>query len=315
MAEAQPPAYDRASLDVAISSNEAEANLLLAWREAAGAYRVRRVQMDEDLAGHFLDLARKVSKQLLSERIEIDYDPEWPLNDHEYFALPNDPPVGGDLFGILGDYANLDFFNRRDLTKPRLYVVAVHTPDGIALFGKRMGQSLSVLTRRGRGVVRAVFDGSTFTELEASVATFSTTFDWVVWPGATGTIYVLNSREFHAEFRDVAALMKNIEDHVLAIRAKIEIENHEKFIERCQRNVQMASKLKHAVEHGILGWSVADLKQYSIDYDLRIQWHGDSLVFEDSIEGQWNILKLLDEDRTEGPVSHRHYESAAKRQI
>jgi hypothetical protein len=42
---------------------------------------------------------------------------------------------------------------------------------------------------------------------------------------------------------------------------------------------------------------------------------GDNLVFEDSIESQWNILKLLDEDRTEGPVSHRHYESAAERQI
>jgi hypothetical protein len=102
---------------------------------------------------------------------------------------------------------------------------------------------------------------------------------------------------------------------VLAIRAKIDIKNHVKFIERCQRNDQMGSKLKHVVEHGIMGWSVADIRQYSVDYDLKIQWNGDSLVFEDSIEAQWNILKLLDEDRTEGPVSHRHYESAAKRQI
>ena len=314
MANAAEPEDGRASLDVALAG-KAEANLLLGWRESAGAYRVRRVQMDDDLAEHFLDLARKVAKDLLSERLEVPYDPEWPLKDHEYFALPNDPPVGGDLFELLEDYTNLDFFNRRDLTKPRLYVVAVHTADGIAFFGKRMGASLSVLSRRKRGVVRAVFDGSTFTELEASVATFSTTFDWIVWPGAKGTMYVLNAREFHAEFRDIPALMKNVEDNVLAIRSKIEIENHEKFIERCQRNVPMASKLKHVVEHGILGWDIADIRKYSVDYDLKIQWNGDNLVFEDSIEGQWNILKLLDEDRTEGPVSHRHYESAAKRQI
>ena len=314
MANAAEPEDGLASLDVALAG-EAEANLLLGWRKSAGAYRVRRVQMDDDLAEHFLDLARKVAKELMSERLEVPYDPEWPLKDHEYFALPNDPPVGGDLFELLEDYTNLHFFNRRDLTKPRLYAVAVHTSDGIAFFGKRMGTGLSVLSRRKRGVVRAVFDGSTFTELEASVATFSTTFDWIVWPGAKATMYVLNAREFHAEFRDIPALMKNVQDDVLAIRAKIEIENHEKFMERCQRNVPMASKLKHVVEHGILHWDVADIKKYSVDYDLKIQWNGDNLVFEDSIEGQWNILKLLDEDRTEGPVSHRHYESAAKREI
>jgi hypothetical protein len=78
-----------------------------------------RVQLDDDLAKHFLELTRNVTKQLLAERIEVDYDPEWPLKDHEYLASPNDPPVGGDLFEILEDYANLEFFNRRDLTKPR----------------------------------------------------------------------------------------------------------------------------------------------------------------------------------------------------
>ena len=77
----------------------------------------------------------------------------------------------------------------------------------------------------------------------------------------------------------------------------------------------MASKLKHEVEHGILDWSRR--RYQAVQRGLRPQdpWNGDNLVFEDSIEGQWNILKLLAEDRTEGPVSHRHYESAAKREI
>ena len=53
MANVAEPEDGRASLDVALAG-EAEADLLLGWRQSAGAYRVRRVQMDDDLAEHFL---------------------------------------------------------------------------------------------------------------------------------------------------------------------------------------------------------------------------------------------------------------------
>src|SRR4051794_30386917 len=92
----QPP-DERAELQVAISNDAAEANLVLGWRSSSGAYRVRRVQMEEDLAEHFLELARNAAEDLLNQRTHVPYDPEWPLKEHEYFALPNDPPVGGDL--------------------------------------------------------------------------------------------------------------------------------------------------------------------------------------------------------------------------
>src|SRR4051812_25677123 len=94
----------RADLDIAVAK-DAETNLLLAWREAQGDYTVRRVQMEDELAARFLEIVRRVSANLL-ERVEIPYDPEWPLKDHEYFALPNDPPVGGNLFELVSDYAN-----------------------------------------------------------------------------------------------------------------------------------------------------------------------------------------------------------------
>jgi hypothetical protein len=303
----------RADLQVALSRDDAAANLLLAWREAQGAYRLHRVQSDADLAAHFLELTRASATNLLEERHLIPYDAEWPLKEHEYFAIPNDPPAGGDLFEKLADFANCAWFNKANLTKPSLYVVAVTSDDGVAFFGKRMA-NLRVLGRTS-AVLKLAWDGSTFHELEASVATFSRSFDWVVWEGAKGTMYVLDSAQFHAEFRDVPALRKAVEDHVMQIRAKVEIRNYEEMIDRCRRSVPMASKLKHVVDHGIADRPVAELRQYGVEREIEVTWDGDALVFEPTLERQWNILKLLDEDRTVGPVSGRTYESSAKRQI
>ena len=315
MNDPDPLADERTALRDAVTEDGAIANLLLAWRRGTGDYEVCRVQMADELADHFLELTRVQAANLANERMRIEYDPEWPLKSHEFFAIENDPPVGGNLFELLADYTNVSFFDRKDLTKPRLYVVAVHTSKGIAFFGKRMGQGLTVLSRRKRGLVSAVFDGSTFSTLEQSVATFSTSFDWVAWPGATRVVFVLSARDFHAEFRDVPALLAAVEAGVATIRAHIEIENFEKLVERCQRSVPMASKLRHVVEHGIVDRSIASLKTYAIAYDISVTWNGEALVFDESIEGQWAILKLLDEDRTEGPVSGRHYESSAKGQV
>lgn len=171
-----------------------------------------------------------------------------------------------------------------------------------------------MLRRSRKNVITATFDGSTFTSLDASVVTFSTHFDWVTWPG-TDMLYVLDAKEFHNEFRDIPALMAAVRAGVDTIRGHVEILGHATLVERCQKNVQMAGKLQHVVDHGIFRWEINELKAYAQDYSINVIWDGDSLVFEGSLQGQWTILKLLDEDRTEGPVSGRHYESGSKLQL
>ncbi len=187
------------------------------------------------------------------------------------------------------------------------------TAEGAAFFGRRMAQ-LKVLGRRSK-LLKLTWDGEVFHELRQSVATFAPEFDWIVWKNVDGTMHVLDSKAFHAEFRDIAALRQAVADHVTTIRASVDIENADELIERCRQLVPMASKLRHAVEHGIVGSPVPVLKQYAQQRRIDVQWHGDALVYENTIEKQWNILKLLDEDRTEGPVSGRTYESSAKRQV
>jgi hypothetical protein len=307
------PADERADLQLAVSKEEAAANLILAWREEQSIYRCNRVQMEQELADHFLGLAREAAEHLLTGRQLVAYDPEWPLKKDEFFALPNDPAPGGNLFELMADYTNLPWFNKTDLVKPRLYVVAVSTPDGTAFFGRRMAY-LQVLGRRSK-LLKLTWNGEVFHELQDSFATFSPDFDWIVWKNADGTMHVLDAAAFHGEFRDLAALRAAVEDHVTQIRARVQIENADELVARCRSNVAMASKLKHVVEQGITDTPVADLRAYGENHGIEVTWNGDAMVYEPTLQRQWNILKLLDEDHTLGPVSQRTYESSAKRRV
>jgi hypothetical protein len=299
----------RDTLVAALGKDDAKAHLTLAWRRGDG-YRVQRVELEESVSTKFLEYAQTVAARL-KEREKLDYDPEWPLKDHEHFELTESELPGGNLFPALAGFHNLDPFKKKNLAKPRLYVVAIQTGDGQALFGRRMAR-LKVL-KKTAGIFAATWDGSTFNELDNSVATFSTGFDWVYWKQ---TLYILDAVAFHAEFRDTEALKDAVAKHMKSLEGRITINNATAMTERCRRNVPMASKLKRISETGLhLTSTPTDLQDYAKRYKIQVKWEGEALVFDGSLEGQWAILKLLDEDRTEGPVSGRHFESAAKRQI
>lgn len=300
----------RATLASTLEAKGLNTHLTLAWRPEALKYRVERAQIHEEVSGRFHKLAQATASQL-AERTAIAYQPDWPLAEHEYFQLTQDELISGNLFTSLADFLNLKRFTRKRLTKPRLYVVAVQTPHGNAFFGRRMAY-LQVISQK-RGVFGAVWDGSSFNTLQDSYATFATDFDWVLWEQS---LYILHAGNFHAEFRDSQALKAAVTEHVQSISEHVEIANAAAMVTRCQASVPMASKLKQVAEHGLqLTSTPAQLKAYADAYGIKVQWDGDKLVFDGSLEGQWSILKLLDEDRTEGPVSHRHYESAAKREV
>jgi hypothetical protein len=300
----------RNDLMSAIGDVSARAFLTLAWRSTAPDYRVELAEFQEGVGSQLLAYARQEAASL-AQRTLIPYDPEWLLRNHEYFLLLQDEFPPTNLFDQLGDFQNLATFKRKNLTKPRLYVAAIQAQGEVALFGKRMAY-LQVLKQKP-GLFAAVWDGSTFNALSDSIATFSQSFDWLTWRNG---LYVLDGAGFHGEFRDSAALKSAVAGHVTAITEKVGIVNADAMIARCQSSVPMASKLKRISERGLhLTSTPAELKTYAKTYGVDVQWQADELVFDGSLEGQWNILKLLDEDRTEGPVSHRHYESAAKREI
>jgi hypothetical protein len=299
----------RADLLVAVNESDVAANLAMAWQNSPPHYDVLRVDLSADVASQFLALARETAGQLVRSSV-VPYDPEWPLKGHEHFELTRAEIPASDLFDDLQDLLNQPRLTRKLLTKPRVYVVAVQTSKGIALFGRRMAY-LKVLGRQ-RSVFAAVWDGDTFDKLDKSVATFANTFDWIFWDG---TLFVVDATGFHAEFRDNKAIKARVAEHVKTITKVLTIQNADAFVGRCQSSVPMASKLEKVANDGIWKESVEQLKKYATDYDIDVVWDGDDLVFEEEFESQWDILKLLDEDRTRGPVSGRHFESSAKRAV
>jgi hypothetical protein len=293
-----------------VTADDATAHLTLAWRPSPGHYAVHRVEIEADLSEEFLEYAGASAGHLADERVAVPYNPEWPLKGNEYFALSGQEIPGGNLFPDLADFLSLPRFQRKALRKPRLYTVAVQAEAGTALFGKRMAYLKQLGRRKGR--FSATWDGSTFNELEVTVATFSTGFDWVLWDEV---LYVLDAKNFHAEFRDQEALREAVQGHVDQIRSRIEIIGADDFAERCKRSVPLASKLQSVIENGIWEKPIPELKAYATQRGIPVEWDGDALVFDGSIDRQSAILKLLDEDRTHGPVSGRTYDSAAKQAV
>jgi hypothetical protein len=262
-AEPQP------SLVNALDDPETSAQLVFAWRRQEvttfpWAYRVELVDLAETVVAEFRKYATAGAK-VVDAGNSIEYDPEYRLRQGECFVLTRDEWPGGDLFTQLESYLTLPRF-AQNLTKPRLYVLAVSSRTGNAFFGKTMG-ALQVLNRT-KGAFSAIWDGSTFNALAESMATFSKSFDWVIWQDK---LFVLNAAGFHAEFRDNEAIKRAVSEHVAAITSgTLQIRNSEALISRCQMNVALAAKLKHIAEQGIQQYDVATLKKYSADYGIAV---------------------------------------------
>jgi hypothetical protein len=301
---------DRAALLRLTRDEDAEAHLTLAWRSGAGKYRVRYVDAKDELAADFLEHAEEAARDLAVDRAEVTFDPEWPLTDAEFFALTADQIPGGNLFPELADFLNLERYKRKTLSRPKLYTVAVQSSGETAFFGRRTAY-LTTLGRR-KGLFSAVWDGNTFSELEAVVTTFATDYHWILW---RNVLYVLDAKNFLAEFRDQQKLKEAVREHVETICTQIEIRGAEELIKRCQSSVPMASKLQKVAESGIWDYPLGELREYAVERGIDVVWEGDALVFDDSIENQQEILKLLDEGRTLGPVSGRTFDSAAKQVV
>jgi len=309
VADNEPDEDRRADLLATVNDANATTHLVLGWRGDGAGYRLQLGELETSVASDFLDFARGAAANLQSERTAVPYDPDWQLQPHEFFELVDDLP-GGSLFEELNGFLNLSQFKRKQLTKPQFYVVAVQGADRLAFFGRRMA-NLHVLKKK-KGVLPAIWDGSTFNDLDQSVATFASTFHWIKFEDR---LYVLDRAGFHAQFRDVPQLLKAAQDNVDIITSKLPIKGADLLVERCQSNPQMASKLARVAEDGLWQEGQDALKDYANEFDLEVDWDGQALVFDGTIERQWTILKLLDEDRTEGPVSGRHYESSSKRQV
>jgi hypothetical protein len=306
-----PDQFPRADLVNRLAT--ATVQVVFGYRDSAVDYDFRRLQMQDPLPEHFRQQAKRAAEDLRDSRAGRRYDPEWALTEDQFFYSElGTPPPGGNFFPRLRNFNTLRWFGQGRRVGPKLYVVIAQLDDdSVAYFGSRI-TARNVL-ERGR-TIRALFNGDVFDEVDDTIVTFRDDFDWIVWQE---TLIVLNAANFHAIFRDLPALTAKVEANLATINQTFPISNLNEFAARIKGNPAMVVKLAGIIERGNMHTrSLAELKQYASDYNINVAWTNDSkAIFDGDVAMQWNLLRLLDEGNTLGPVTHTKYETSGKNPI
>jgi hypothetical protein len=299
--------------ELAAKTATAVVQVVFGYKDSATDWKFRRLPLHGDLQEAFRLRVEAAAQRLRDDLVGRAYDPEWDLQEQEFLYLSNQPPAGGNFFPQLAGFAALpDFEEKKRLRAPNAWVVIAQLDDGtLAYFGARI--TASAILRRNNPALRIVYRDNAFDTLDETVVTLSADFDWVSWQD---TLIVLNKKNFHALFRDIPALAAKVEEHVAAVRAHIEIDNADEFVARIKAYPSMMVKLQRIIERADMhNRPPAQLRTYGHDYGIEVDWNGDRMIFDGSVEKQWNILRLLDEARTLGPVTGKHWDTSSKVEV
>lgn len=299
--------------DLATKLADATVQVVFGFKRSPTEWSFQRLPMQEDLQEEFRKHAEAAAVALRDDRTGRAYDPEWDLKENEFLYVSNSPPIGGDFFANIEDFANLpEYRPGARAKKPSVWVIVAQLSDGsIAHFGT--GITASAVLDRAKKLHRLVYSGEVFVGLDTTVLTLRPQTDWIAWQGV---MIVLNASKFHALFRDIPALVAMVDDHLAEIVKHVQIEGLEAMADRIKGFSAMAVKLSRIIDREDMHTRAPDvLRKYGQDYSIDVDWNGDRMVFDGSMEKQWNILRLLDEAHTLGPVTGKHWDSASKVEI
>jgi Domain of unknown function (DUF4868) len=311
MAILDPAKFPRKKLAKLVA--DATVQVVFGYRNSATDWDFQRLPLHGGLQEEFRSWVEDGAIDLRDGLTGRGYDPSWQLQSDEFFYLGNNPPVGGDFFPQLGKFAQLPpYKERRKIRQPNAWVVIAQLSDGtLAFFGSRI-TAKSILASDSR-ILRIVYADDAFDSLDSTVVTFGSDFDWIAWHDA---MIVLDQKDFEQMFRDIPALQAKVDANLAKIVEHIEVANLAEFGARIKSNPTMMVKLQSIIDRADMHTrSPAELKKYATEYDIPVDWEGDKLVFDGSLEKQWSILRLLDEARTLGPVTGKHWDTSGKVQV
>lgn len=291
----------------------AAVQVVFAYKENPNEWKMRLLGLHEELPEAFREKAQAQVEELDEFHFGRAYDPEWELREREYFFLDNEPPVGGDFFAQLPGFAGLPSFeDRRRLRRPNAWVVVAQLPDHTLVYlGARITPA-RVLERSGKKL-RLVYREGAFDSLDETVVTLSPSFDWIAWRGA---LLVLDAKNFHQMFRDIPALAAKVDENLATVTEHVAVTNLDELASRIKSYPAMMVKLQRIVERADMHTRPAEvLRAYGEEFSISVEWDGDQMVFDGSVERQWNILRLLDEAHTLGPVTGKHWDSSSKTEV
>ena len=231
--------------DLAAKLATATVQVVFAYRNSATSWDLRRLPLHGNLQKDFRGRAETGAVHLRDDLTGRSYDPQWDLQPDEFFYLSNEPAVGGDFFTQLPTFAGLpEFQDRRRIRQPNAWVIVAQLDDGtLAFLGARI-TAKSVLDRNSR-ILRIVYHDHAFDTLDDTVITFGEGFDWIAWHGV---MIVLDAKDFHAMFRDIPALVAQVDANVATLTTHVGIDNLDAFRARIKGFPGMMVKLQGIID-------------------------------------------------------------------
>lgn len=299
--------------ELAAKTASATVQVVFGYKHSPTDWKFQRLPLYGDLQEVFRTRAEAAALDLRDNRVGRAYDPEWNLRDHEFFYVANDPSMGGNFFAEVAKLATLpEYQDKKRIRSPNVWVIAAQLDDDtIAYFGARITAS-AVLDRASKAL-RIVYREDRFDELDETVVSFKPAIDWIEWQRV---MIVLNAGNFHAIFRDVPALVARVDSHLATITQHVGIDNLDALADRIKSYPAMAVKLSRIIDRTDMHTRPPSvLRDYGKEYGIEVAWDDDRMIFDGSVEKQWNILRLLDEARTLGPVTGKKWDTSSKIEV
>ena len=165
-----------------------------------------------------------------------------------------------------------------------------------------------------RGLLTRIVADNQFDKIESRTYLFDEKVDFFTYDGC---LFIRGAYNFRLIFKHFEKLQQEVSSNVKEIMNAVPIANASDFLDACQNQPQMVSKVARIADQPYLkNITIEDIKKTIEEFDLEVQITKDSgkekLVFEKETSKRWLILKLLDDDYLGSVLTNRKYETNSK---
>jgi Domain of unknown function (DUF4868) len=307
--------------DAAGFPEDAETQVLVLIQKAEDPPLLYRLDLTEKLAAQFREVARAWVRRDVQSRSLVPYSEGRVPDQSEVVWLPR---TGAPLLISIEHYlAHPEDLELLDPTSPtlrfaRLFIVKVARPNNVAQYFFGPLGPKARLARRERLI--AIFAEGTFDSIQQEVLIFDRTFDATL----VDQIFLITKQGSFERLFGLISVMRAVAETALKeVTKNLKIQNATELESVVGRDLNMVRKLR-SIGTKLDGkpayaaaMSMANLLKFldarpEIEVDIVGSGSSRQLVFHNDPRRRWRILKLLDDDYLQSPLTEVQYESNSK---
>jgi hypothetical protein len=276
---------------------------------------IQRLNLTDGLAADFLTAARKAVPESLDEVRLRPYEAGYMADPNEllYLELENEADVAL-LTRQLSHVQQAEIFRERDEIVDHLKfyaIVASPSARHHAVFLRAYSPKKELTRRAG---FAALFSRGTYDKIDTKIFLFDYGVDCFAWDGY---LYIRHVSAFQLIFKYFEQLRIKADETVDEVSARIPISNLDEFRAACTGQMQMMSKLAQIARKPYLPTVTINdirrtIREFRLDVRIVREDGQDKLLFEQSPQKRWLILKLLDDDFLGSVMTNQKYEVNSK---